>query len=84
MNEIRSVKLRKEVEEYQHAGKYQFCEGCSEKTNTMKDGRVIRVSCPTKFNPFSEDCPKHTKFMDREREKNRTYDGRQRFPGGPD
>jgi hypothetical protein len=69
--------LRKEVNEYQHADKYQFCQGCKEKQNTVKDGRVIRVSCPVKFNPFSEQCPKHKRFMDLEKDKNRRYDGRQ-------
>jgi hypothetical protein len=44
--------------------KYKFCEGCADTTNENGE-----LTCPSAFNPFSEKCAKHERFMAFEEKK---------------
>lgn len=61
--------------DYQHADKYHFCEGCEAKSRVERDGKVIRYSCPARFNPYDkENCIKGILFEEFEaRKTGRSY-----------
>lgn len=76
---------RPESPDYQFGCKYHFCEGCEHKTTIMKGEKVIRYSCPARFDPyevFDEDtgrgCPNNKRFLEREKSKMEYGRGRNR------
>lgn len=73
---------RKQSTDYQLADKYYFCEGCEHKLTVMKGNKVIRYSCPARFDPYESNlddngtvrkdgggCPKNAIFLKREKAK---------------
>lgn len=68
----------KQETDYQFACKYYFCEGCEHKSKIERDGKVIRYSCPARFDPYDEACPKNEIFLKREKVKQGTIRGSNR------
>lgn len=77
--------------DYQFAGKYHFCEGCEYKSKIEKDGKIIRYSCPARFDPYESNleddgttrkdgkgCPKNEIFLKREKDKQKAIRGSNR------
>jgi hypothetical protein len=66
--------------DYQFACKYHFCEGCEHKSKIEKGGKVIRYSCPARFDPYQpyengQGCPKNELFLKREKDKQEAIRG---------
>jgi len=72
------------------ADKYHFCEGCEYKSKIYKDGKLIRYTCPARFDPYDsafeadgtarkdgKGCPKGQVFAKMEKDKNE-YNARNR------
>ena len=68
---------------------YAFCNDCKFKIIEIVDGKIIKYTCPTRFNPFEplteldgktprtdgrEGCPSNLRFMELERKKFKAYD----------
>lgn len=65
----------KPYNDYQFADKYHFCEGCEHKSKVEKDGKVIRYSCPARFDPYDDGCPKNELFLKWESTKRESAQG---------
>lgn len=49
---------------------YYFCNDCEHREYSYgKGGKLIKFTCPSRFNPWDEKCPKHERFMVLEEQK---------------
>jgi hypothetical protein len=76
--------------DYVQGDKYHFCEGCPFKSKIYQGDRLIKYTCPARFDPYESDldehglkrsdgkgCPKNLEFLKREKAKN-DYEARNR------
>jgi len=64
----------KQETDYQFADRYYFCEGCEFKSKVIQGEKIIKYSCPARFDPYEplengRGCPKNIKFLEREKSK---------------
>lgn len=66
---------RKISPDYNYGCLYMFCEGCEYKLRKYDDaGKLVSYSCPARFSPYDEKCPKKERFAELEAQKSgRTY-----------
>lgn len=71
------------MSDFQLADKYYFCEGCEFKLKIMQGDKIIKYSCPARFDPYQplengRGCPKNDMFMEREKARREHDRGRNR------